>query len=285
MDLVISTNHFPTQGQTVLGEFFETIPGGKGANQAVAAARLGAPTAMIGCVGNDSFGTTLYSNLENENVDVKGIATSKKATGIANILLYEKDNRIIVVPGANYDVDEALIDQQWSVISQSKLVVLQLEIPVPTVDYILMKCKESGVPVLLNPAPAKYFDVKWLKDVTYLTPNENECEEIFGKLFTEVVKDYPNKVIVTLGGNGAYFYDGEQPVHVKGYSAKVIDTTGAGDTFNGALSYAICEGYKLQEAVQFANSAASISVEKFGAQGGMPSNTEVMARLGQLKNN
>lgn len=280
MDIVVRTNTFPKQGETILGDLFTTIPGGKGANQAIAAARLGSQVQMIGAVGQDSFGTELYQNLINENININSVAKTESSTGIANILLHDSDNRIIVVPGANFDVTKEIVNQNIEQIQQSKIVMLQLEIPVETIEYVLALCEERNIPVLLNPAPAANFKKEWVEKVTYLTPNETECELIFGTDVETVLTQYPNKMIVTLGSEGAAYHDGENIVRVPGFKTKAVDTTGAGDTFNGAFAHALCSGKSITEAVQFANTAASLSVEKFGAQGGMPSAEQVNARLG-----
>lgn len=280
MDLVVQTNDFPQQGETTLGDLFTTVPGGKGANQAVAAARLGGQVKMVGNVGSDGFGKELLTNLATNKVGVEDVReSSKAASGIANILLSDGDNRIIVVPGANYGVTPSRIDEVKDRIAASKLVVLQLEIPIPTIDYILQVCRDLEVPVLLNPAPAGGFDKQFMACVSYLTPNETECAQIFGTDIEAALEQYPNQLIVTLGSAGARYFDGEQHIVVEGFKTDVVDTTGAGDTFNGALAYAIVEGFTLQEAVKFANAAGSLSVEKFGAQGGMPSRREVEERL------
>lgn len=283
MDIVVKTDIFPKQGETVLGNLFTTIPGGKGANQAVAAARLGSPVQMIGAVGEDSFGKELYSNLKNENIDVEAIAKTTNSTGIANILLHDSDNRIIVVPGANFDVTKEVVDANLERIKKSSLVMMQLEIPVETIEYVLDLCQQLNIPVLLNPAPAGNFKKEWIEKVTYLTPNETECEYLFGADVEAILSKYPNKMIVTLGGDGAAFHNGEKIVKITGYKTTPVDTTGAGDTFNGAFAHAIISGYSIDKAVQFANIAASLSVEKFGAQGGMPSNEAVLARMEELK--
>lgn len=280
MDLAVETEIFPKQGETVQGTLFKTIPGGKGANQAVAAARLGSKVRMIGAVGKDSFGKELYQNLQNEKVDVSSIGMTENATGIANILLHNRDNRIIVIPGANYDLDKEMIDRNIHHILESKLVMMQLEIPVDTVEYVLAICQKHNIPVLLNPAPAKNFKTEWMNQITFLTPNETECEVIFGNDWEMVLKEYPNKIIVTLGSEGAAFHDGTSIVRIPGFKTTAVDTTGAGDTFNGAFAHAICSGKTMNEAIHFANIAASLSVEKFGAQGGMPTLDEVYARLG-----
>lgn len=280
MDLVVKTDDFPQQGETTLGHLFTTVPGGKGANQAVAAARLDGQVNMIATVGNDAFGEELLENLKTNHVNVDGVLKSTEtASGIANILLSGGDNRIIVVPGANFELSPSCIDEFKEVIQSSRLVVLQLEIPIPTIDYILQVCTALKVPVLLNPAPAAGFQQHFMNQISYLTPNETECEQIFGTDIEAALEKYPNKLIMTLGSEGARYFDGTQHIFVKGFKTNVVDTTGAGDTFNGALAYALVEGFQLNKAVQFANAAGSLSVEKFGAQDGMPSRLEVEKRL------
>ena len=278
MDIVVQMDKFPKQGETILGQLFTTIPGGKGANQAVAAARLGSHVQIVGAVGDDSFGKELRRNLNEENIKTSYVETTQTSTGIANILLYENDNRIIVVPGANFDVTPQVVENARSIIEQSKMVVLQLEIPTETIEYTLKLCKELNVPVLFNPAPAASFNMEWMPYISYLTPNETECALLFGDELEVALEKYPNQLIITLGADGARYFDGEKHVHVAGYKTKAVDTTGAGDTFNGALAYALTTGKTIEEAVSFANYAASLSVEKFGAQGGMPSLEEVLAR-------
>ena len=283
MDLVVQMDTFPKQGETLLGNLFTTVPGGKGANQAVAAARLGSPIQMVGAVGMDGFGKELRANLNEENINTRLVATTETATGIANILLHNNDNRIIVVPGANFDVTPAVVDEAKDIIAKSDLVVMQLEIPLETVAYTLKLCKELNVPVLLNPAPAANFNIDWMPYIAYLTPNETECEALFGANVEKVLEQYPNQLIVTLGENGARYFDGEQHIFVAGYETKAVDTTGAGDTFNGAFAHAITTGQSMEQAVQFANIAGSLSVEKFGAQGGMPKEEQVIARLQEVQ--
>lgn len=282
MDLVIQMADFPQQGETVLGQQFQTSPGGKGANQAIAAARLGSSVTMIGCVGDDRFGHTLRTVLKQEHIDTTSLLTTPESTGIANILVHQNDNRIIVVPGANYKLKPTHLDAVKDVITQSQMVILQLEIPMETTAHAIKLCKEANVPVLLNPAPAVNFDMRWMDDITYLTPNEVECAQLFGNDFDQTLEKYPNKLIITLGRDGARYFDGEYPIHVPGYMTKAVDTTGAGDTFNGALAYALVEGQSLDEAVYFANIAASLAVEQVSAQGGMPTLSKVYARMAGL---
>lgn len=283
MDIVCQTSVFPKQGETILGERFETIPGGKGANQAVAAARLGSEVTMVGAVGQDSFGPTLLTTLQQENIHTDAVAVVETNTGIANIILFEQDNRIIVVPGANFDVTPAMVDAQEALIKNSKLVVMQLEIPVETVEHTLALCKKHNVPVLLNPAPARNFKPEWMDKIAYMTPNETECALIFNEDVEQSLAKYPNKLIVTLGENGAMYHNGDKIVKVKGFTTKAVDTTGAGDTFNGAFAHKIIVGASIEEAVHFANVAGSLSVEQFGAQGGMPILQQVEMRMKEME--
>ena len=281
MDLVVQTADFPKQGETVLGQLYTTVPGGKGANQAVAAARLGGQVQMVASVGNDSFGLELLENLQANAIDISGVRRSSEvASGIANILLSDGDNRIIVVSGANFEMTPSYIDDMQNQIRDSKIVIMQLEIPIPTILHTLELCSKLNIPVLLNPAPAGGYDKEFMRYTSYVTPNETECEQIFGTDMKTALESYPNQLIVTLGSGGARYYDGDKHIIVEGFKTEVVDTTGAGDTFNGAFAYAIVEGFDMKEAVQFANAAASLSVEKFGAQGGMPTREAVEARLG-----
>lgn len=282
MDLVVGTERFPKQGETVLGNLYTTVPGGKGANQAVAAARLGDQVHMVGAVGSDAFSTQLLSGLETEQIDTQGVKKTDGASGIANILLSEGDNRIIVVPGANHELTKSDIDAQKKAIEKSSMVILQLELPIPVVEYTLQLAKELGVPAILNPAPAGGF-TEAMKQADFLTPNETEAEELFGINWELELERYPNRMVVTLGKNGARYFDGDKHVTVEGFPTQAVDTTGAGDTFNGALAVALAEGNEFKEAVRFANAAASLSVEKFGAQGGMPNRTEVVSRMEAAK--
>lgn len=282
MDLTVGTDVFPKNGETLLGAFFEMNPGGKGANQAVAIARLGGDISFVGRVGHDSFGEVLYKQLQKEKVNVDCLKQGKSSTGIANIILHEQDNRILVVPGANSEVTPKVIDEHWEHINKSSIVVMQLEIPVETVEYTLKKCRENRIRVILNPAPATFFKREWLDFVDYLTPNEHELETIFGDRVERIIEKYPNKMIVTLGNRGVCYHNGDKLIHVAGYKSEAIDTTGAGDTFNGALAYAISNGYPIEAALRFANIAASISIERIGAQGGMPTFDQVEERLSKI---
>ncbi|MCM3086980.1 ribokinase [Bhargavaea ginsengi] len=279
MDLVVGTERFPKQGETVLGNLYTTVPGGKGANQAVAAARLGGTVRMIGAVGTDPFGDELVENLENEDVDVSRVKRVEGPSGIANILLSEGDNRIIVVPGANHQLTPEDIDHCEAAIASSELVVLQLEIPIPSVLRTLEIARRNQVPVILNPAPADGFSPEFLQYEPILTPNESEAAMMFGENWEQALEAHPNRLIVTLGRDGARYYDGERHIVVPGIQENAVDTTGAGDTFNGALAVALAEMMRLEDAIRFANAAASLSVEQFGAQGGMPGRGQTVERM------
>lgn len=272
MDLVTNTKKAPSQGETVIGDFFKMMPGGKGANQAIAAARLGGQVQFIGRVGDDQFGQELKNLLREENIFLTNVEpVTHTSTGVATIILSDGDNRIIVTPGANDHVDVAYLEGLKDQIIQSDLVLVQFEIPLPSIKYILNLCEEHGIPIIVNPAPARELEMEdWLK-ATYITPNETEVSELFGGL--EQVSNHTifEKLVITLGKEGASYLDQRVP----GFTVQATDTTGAGDTFNGALAVALTEGLPMKEAVRFANGAAALSVQKFGAQGGMPTRDEL----------
>lgn len=275
MDLVLYTNVLPKQGETVFGERFTTSPGGKGANQAVAASRLHGNVQMIGAVGADAFGRELREQLIHNGVQTEALLEVDAETGIALIQLHDGDNRITVVSGANYAMDVAHISPYKHIIEQAALVVLQLELPVVLTEWVLHQCSAANVLVLFNPAPATYFQHEWLPYITYMTPNETECAAIFGQTPEEAAMAHPQKVIVTCGGDGALFVDDNGLHHIAAPTVDVVDTTGAGDTFNGALAVALVERQPLAQAVQFAVQAASKAVQKLGAQTGMPMRAEL----------
>lgn len=280
MDLVVTTAKRPHAGETVIGQTFQTVPGGKGANQAVAAARLGAQVEMVGCIGSDEFGQRINQNFEQNGVGTSHLQTiDDEVTGTAHIVLAEGDNSIVVVQSANKQVrfTETELDQ---LLDEHTLVLLQLEIPMETVEQVSAYCRSRNIPVLLNPAPSQALTDTLFENVTYVTPNEHECRDLFGDIpLEDLLRRYPNKLIVTEGVNGVRFFDGEMIQHIPAISANVVDTTGAGDTFNGALAVSLVEGNQLQEAARFAVVASGLSVEGFGAQGGMPKRDDVTRRL------
>lgn len=277
MDLVVTSSKRPGAGETVLGEAFKTVPGGKGANQAVAASRLGAEVTMIGCVGDDHFGQIILKNLAANGVLIDHVEpVTGMESGTAHIVLAEGDNSIVVVKAANDCVTPAYIEQKAEVIRQSDIVIIQQEIPEETVAYVSELCAGYQIPLILNPAPVRPVPQEVVEQTAFITPNEHEAAALFGdEPLEEVLRRYPNKLIVTEGKRGVRYYDGTQEVRVPGYQVNVVDTTGAGDTFNGALAVALAEGRSLRESLDFANRAAALSVTKFGAQGGMPTRSEV----------
>lgn len=283
MDLAVTAKRIPKKGETLLGDSISYIPGGKGANQAVAMARLGAEVEMFGCVGEDDNGRKLLRNLEKEGVKTGNIKVLKDVpTGIAMITVGENDNTIIVVPGANGKVDREYALRIQEKLKAYDLVVFQHEIPLDTVHYLVDFCSRESIPVVLNPAPAAAVPVEIIEKVTYLTPNEHEASLIFGgELSTkELLRNYPGKLVITQGSQGvsACLRSGEI-VHIPARPAKVVDTTGAGDTLNGAFCVKAAEGVDLKTALIYANTAASLSTERFGAQGGMPYAKEVEDEL------
>ncbi|MBP2001474.1 ribokinase [Paenibacillus shirakamiensis] len=281
MDLVVTSSRRPGAGETVLGDSFKTVPGGKGANQAVAAARLGAEVTMIGCVGKDSFGEVILHNLKENDVFIDNVEpVTHRESGTAHIVLAEGDNSIIVVKGANDLVTPEYVESCASVLHTADMVLIQQEIPVETVAFVSEFCATHQIPLLLNPAPARDLEASVIEQATYITPNEHEAALMFGGLSTsEALRKYPNKLLITEGKQGVRYFDGEQEVLVPSYIVEAVDTTGAGDTFNGAFAVARAEGKSLYDSIQFANRAASLSVTKFGAQGGMPKRTDVEASL------
>lgn len=272
-DLVFTSDKRPKAGETVLGNTFSVIPGGKGANQAVAAAKLGASTHMIGCVGNDANGEFSLRNLQKMNVGTIGVEVVENIpTGVANIIVSEMDNSIIVIPGANFELSKMLIDKNRELIKTAQIVLLQLEIPLDIVEYSIKVCKDNNVNVMLNPAPAQVLSPFLVENSTFITPNEHELKIIFGKEYDteEILKKYPNKLIVTMGSKGAKYFNGSEIKTIPSFKVNVVDTTGAGDTFCGGLAAALVEGMNIEESIIFANKAASLAVTKLGAQSGMP---------------
>lgn len=285
MDLITATKVIPKVGETVLGESFQTTPGGKGANQAVAASRLGADVTLIGCIGHDAFGRELPEYLRNQGINIDYIKQiTDVSTGIAAITLAKGDNSIIVVQGANSYVTPEMVEEHEFVIANSDILLLQLEIPIESVEMAVKIAKRNNVRVILNPAPIQPLPKILLQEVDYVTPNEHEQEILlFSNDWSEEErKELLKKCIVTKGSKGVtFFQNGETEIPC--FTVDVVDTTGAGDTFNGAFAFSLCNGAKLEEACQFANAAGALSVTKLGAQSGMPTLDEVNELLTQQK--
>lgn len=288
MDIVVETDTIPAEGETVLGQHAHFIPGGKGANQAVALARLGAEVHMIGAVGTDSFGKDLIAALQAEGIDLTGIKQVEgEATGIAIIQLCQQDNRITVVPGANHQVLPSDVDTHESLFAAADLVLLQMEIPLPTVVQAAAVAKRHGKTVILNPAPAQVLPDGLLSQIDYITPNKTELAILTGAQeeqdleqgIQRLLANGAKHVITTLGSKGvAYGTKDCSYATCPSYAVDVVDTTGAGDAFNAGLAFSIAKGTELAEAATFAGRVAALSVTKLGAQAGMPTFDEVMTK-------
>lgn len=286
MDLVIKTPRVPVIGETILGSGFITVPGGKGANQAVAAARLGGHVSMIGCVGDDAFGKELLQNLKVDDINTENIETIKEAsTGIAVIVIKDGNNFIIVDPGANYKLTPEMIDDLEYIVKASDIVVVQLEIPIETVGFLIKSAKKHNVKVLLNPAPAIVLSDDLLSYVDILTPNETECSIITGqsiktiddakKAISFLMDKGVEQIVITMGSSGVVYNDKNNIIHKSVPDVRVVDTTAAGDSFTGALAVALSEGKDINEAVDFANIVGTLTVMKKGAQTSLPTLKDV----------
>ncbi|MCS7462252.1 ribokinase [Paenibacillus doosanensis] len=275
MDLVTITSRLPKLGETVFGDRFQMNPGGKGANQAVASARLGAHVRMIGRVGSDSFGKDILRHLQQEGVDISNVEpVTDQSTATATITVSDQENSIIVVPAANNDVTAAFVESKRGVIADSDIVILQLEIPLEAVKKAAEIAKANGVTVILNPAPIQELPSEWVPYIDYFTPNEHEQTMLKKSIGAERLD---GKLIVTKGSQGVFIHDGGSEMNIPAYSIDVVDTTGAGDAFNGGLAVALSRGLSLQEACRFGNAVAALSTTKLGAQTGMPTMAEVEA--------
>jgi ribokinase len=287
MDLVAHTHQIPVAGQTVIGTGFDTTPGGKGANQAVAAARLGHSVKMLGAVGDDVFAQTLLDNLAASGVNTSAVARVSGPSGVAPITVSDSgQNIIVVVPGANGKMDIAAIDLQSALIRSAGMVLCQLELPIATVAHTLALCAAAGVPVILDPAPAAPLPDSIFSQVTWFTPNETEAAFYLGTQSTpeDSAKRLLDKglkgVVLKRGSEGAYVAAPGKAAWVKPFPVQAIDTVAAGDCFNGAFAVALLECLEKREfdpwaAARFASAAAAISVTRRGAQASMPSRAEV----------
>lgn len=283
MDLVTTSERFPQPGETLLGSGFTQFTGGKGANQAVAAARLGASVSLIGAVGDDGFGSTLLESLQKEGVDTNAVhIAADHPSGIANITVAQGDNHIIVVSGANFALSAKSVRQEEARIAEADVVMAQLETPLEAVTEAAKLARKHGKPFILNPAPAQALPAQLLELVDVLTPNAYELAISLGLSENlspeELVAQAPCQVVMTLGAEGALFSDAEGRQHRQSsFRVTPIDTTGAGDTFNGALACYWSKG--LSEAVRLACAAAALSVTRAGAQSGMPDEAALRAFL------
>lgn len=286
MDLVVKVHTMPKGGQTLIGENFKEVPGGKGANQAVAMARLNANVSMIGKVGNDGFGQTLINALKNDNVNTEYIKVEQGPSGVALITVDKNaENCIVVASGANFKLTKDDIDKNIEAILNSDIVVIQLETPLDTVKYALKKAKEACKYTILNPAPAVVLEDELIKNVDLLTPNETELEIISGmkinneedikKAAQKMIEKGVKELIVTLGSKGSLYINKEKSIFKDVYKVQAIDTTAAGDSYTAALAVAFANDKNVEEAMDFASKVGALSVTKEGAQSSLPTLKEV----------
>lgn len=287
-DMVIKTNKFPAPGETILGGKFLMNAGGKGANQAVAAARLGGMVTFVGKIGDDIFGKQAVQQLEDEGINVDFVAVDpENPSGVAMITVDQKaENSIVVAPGSNGTLSPTDFDKALAELDESEFVLMQLEIPIPTVEYIASNAARKQKKVILNPAPAAKLQNELLQNLYLMTPNETEAELLTGikvvddqsalKAATILHEKGVEIVIITMGAAGAFFLADSQSGIIKAPKVAAIDTTAAGDTFNGALAVALSEGKSIQESIEFANKAAAISVTRIGAQSSVPYRKEIL---------
>jgi ribokinase len=288
MDLVARASRLPVPGETVAGHAFATVPGGKGANQAVASARLGARTAMIGSLGDDAFGAQLRAGLEADGIDCGGVRTvAGVSSGVALIVVDDAGrNGIVVVPGANGHLAPADVDAHHGAIAGARVVVLQLETPLATVEYAARMAHALGKTVVLNPAPARALPESLLACADFLVPNEVEAAALAGMAVGSVDAALEagrrlrqagaGTVLVTLGGQGVVAVGPGGARHHPARKVEAVDTTAAGDTFIGGLCAALVRGRPLPAAIGFAQAAAAISVTRPGAQPSIPFEREVV---------
>jgi ribokinase len=292
-DLVAVAEKIPSIGETVIGKDFQIHPGGKGANQAVAVARLGYPVHLIGRLGDDAFGAQLRTYLETTGVNIKGVATSEGTSGVAVIVLSsEGENSIVVTPGANAKVTPEDIVRNFEVIRRAGIVLAQLEIPLETVEYLAMVCARENVPLILDPAPARELSADLFKHIAWFTPNEVEAAFFAGVDSANAKGSEPaamakailgkgcDAVLLKLGSKGVYVASRTEPgTFVPAFAVKAVDTTAAGDAFNGGFATGLMLGKSPVESARFAAAVAGVSVTRPGAQPSMPTMPEVEALL------
>lgn len=303
MDLVAQVERLPLPGETLMGSGFVTVPGGKGANQAVAAARLGASVAMVGRVGKDGFGEQLRSQLQNDNINTDSVSTSlEQPSGTALIAVASDNNQIIVVPGANSEVGDAELEQLTSYFEQAKILLLQFEIPLPIVQKAAALAYKAGLLVIVDPAPAKgKLEQAFCQHISVLTPNQTEAglltgrEVVDGKSAITAAKDLRQQgvdtVIVKLGQQGCVCVNQLGTFKFPAFTVEAVDTVAAGDAFNGGLAAAFSRKQvsdlrtavhnpeQLQSAIRYASAVAALAVTRSGAQSAMPMSAEVSTFL------
>lgn len=288
MDLVTRAPRLPRGGETLAGHSFVTVPGGKGANQAVAAARLGASVAMIGCVGDDAYGDQLRAALLAEGIDCTAVTTVPgESSGVALIVVDDNSqNAIVIVAGGNGHVSAEVVDRFDTLLSQAEVIICQLEIPMATVGHVLKRGRELGKIVILNPAPASEpLPADWYALIDYLIPNESEASLLTGlpvdsvatadAAATALLAAGASRVIITLGPQGSLLGTSALSQHFAAPKVQALDTTAAGDTFVGGFAAALADGKSESQAIQFGQIAAALSVTRAGAQPSIPTFDEV----------
>jgi ribokinase len=291
-DLVARVRHLPGPGETVLADQLQKFSGGKGGNQAAAAARLGAVVQMVGRVGGDPFGDDLIASLHNDGVDTSGIERDHDApTGTALILVDPKgENVIAVAPGANANLGTSEVDRALHAVGPTDLLVLQLEIPAGVVRQAIAGARRQGIPILLNAAPVREFDASGIEGVDILVANEPETSVLVGHAVTDVrsATDAARRLhergvglaVITLGAAGSVFCQNGQAGFVEPFAIEAVDSTGAGDAFVGALAAALTSGIELRPALRYANAAGAGAASKAGAQTSLPSRADLERLFG-----
>lgn len=293
IDLTLKSPTLVRKGETILADELVYGFGGKGANQALAVAKLGGQVKMLGCIGEDEQGAKLLHHLASYGVDVGSVQKVAGSTGLAVIsVAHTGENQIVVVPAANKACTIDYIKANMDALQESDFILLQLEIPTETVDFLIKEAKRLGKTVILNPAPAlAHFPRAWLSQVDYLTPNETECQLLVKDLFPHLninvehldqlkpLTEEMKHLILTRGGEGVYYQDKESAFTQAAYKVSVVDTVAAGDCFNGAFVVALAEKQNIQQALSFACAAAALAVQKEGAQASIPSRAELDAFL------
>lgn len=293
-DHVISVPYFSKPGETLTGDNYQLVYGGKGANQAVAATRLGAKVAFISCIGSDSIGKTMKNAFAQEGIDTTHINTvSQEMTGMAFIQVAKSsENSIVLASGANAHLGEMVVRQSEAQIAQSDCLLMQLETPLSGVELAAQIAKKNGVKVVLNPAPAQILSDELLSLIDIITPNETEAEILTGvqvsdeQSAVEAAQVFHKKgidcVMITLGEKGVFVSQNGETRIINGFRVKAVDTTAAGDTFNGGFVTALLEGQSFENAVRFGQAAAAISVTRKGAQPSIPTRQETLEFLAHV---
>lgn len=287
MDYTAIMAELPRPGETLLAKDFKMSGGGKGANQAMAAAIFSDQVIMIGMLGNDPAGHALYKKMQSRGIDVSCIEFTETPTGNALINVAEQGkNTIVVFPGANHQLTPTQVAKYKDVIEAADMVMMQLEIPMETVRFVTDLAYAANVPVFLNPAPAQALDAELLSKVTYITPNETELLRITQSFDStrgavSLMNLGVKNVIITLGSNGCYVKNAQEEGRIGTFKVNAIDTTAAGDSFSGALAAQLANGVTLKEALVFANATGALTTTKIGAQEALPSKEEVLELIKQ----